>query len=231
MGSWRGCVHSSWPYGPIFVAHLNVLVDLFVAHYRLFARTMHPNLSSVWLNFKGSFALGWLDKQILDFLHINFHHLDSRLESDVGVSVVSYSLEDFVSSHGNDTRVAAFAIAARFSKEGIGFSWARLAISKRSAVQPFPSILQHFNTQELPHLVLVAVLATRIRHCVAVWFSNCEAIMGPQGVVKRKLTVRSLVNKVHYRYFNISLKVVKLLLVLPSWCSKFSPLRHLGKMV
>jgi hypothetical protein len=55
--------------------------------------------------------------------------------------------------------------------------------------------------------------------------------MGPQGVVKRELTVRSLVNKVHYRYFNISLKVVKLLLVLPSWCSKFSPLRHLGKMV
>jgi len=190
----RGRVHGSTPYRPVFVPQLDELVDLLVVSYSLFARSMHPDLSSVGFNFKRSSSLWRLNKQILDFLHINFDHLNGSLESNVGILVFSYSLEDLICSHGDDAWIATFAIGAGFSEKGIRFSWARLPIGESSTVQSFPSIFENFDTKKLPHLFLITVLATGIRISILVWLSDWKPVMRPKGVVERELTVRSFFN-------------------------------------
>lgn len=148
----RGLVHGGSRDGTVAIALVNLPLDLFVVGTGLFRGAVYPDLVSRLPDLEALALLTGAAEQVEDALHVNLHHLNCQLERYLLIRVRIYALEDLCTGGRNDTFVRAVA------EETVRFAGTSLSVGKGGAVKTLPGLLEDACAEQLPALVLVAVV-------------------------------------------------------------------------
>ena len=133
-----GGVHGCGGNWSVPSSFLHLLLDALVSVYKVLAHALNVNPKGFVLPDFVSFGRSFIDgdKEILHFLIINFHHGDVDFVLLVCfVGVLSYSVENFLTSDWDDSFVGAVAY------HRVRLSCSCLSVGEKTAMVPLPSII------------------------------------------------------------------------------------------